>query len=66
MNDDRFKTFNEKLKELTTEKNTNFIDIYTPFVTDKGVCNAIYFNDMYLYGNGYLKLTEILKPLLKH
>ena len=66
MNDDRFVPFNEKLKELATENNITFIDIYTPFVTDKGVCNAMYFNDMYLYGNGYLKLTEILKPLLKN
>ena len=62
VNEENFAPFNKILEELAQENNATFIDIYTPFVTQEGVCDATYFNDMYLYGNGYLKLVEQLSP----
>lgn len=64
MNDKRFMPFNDILIDLAIENEMYFIDIYAPFITEEGVCNSAYFNDMYLYGNGYLKLTELMMPIV--
>ena len=56
--------FNDILIDLAIENEMYFIDIHPPCITEEGVCNSSYFNDMSLYGNGYLKLTEIMIPIV--
>lgn len=64
-NTNRVAPFNEMIKEIATAReNVEYVDIYTPLLGANNVANATYITANYLYGRGYVKVSQIIEPLL--
>lgn len=56
--------FNARLRQIATRVGARYVDTYTPFCTGT-VANASYITNDFLYGLGYVRLANLLKPLMK-
>uniref|UniRef100_UPI00359FB244 GDSL-type esterase/lipase family protein n=1 Tax=Prevotella heparinolytica TaxID=28113 RepID=UPI00359FB244 len=56
--------FNGKLQMLAAETGAAYVDLYTSLVAPNGAANISYISENYVYGHGYVKIAQIIAPLM--
>lgn len=56
---------NAKINELCTKRGSLYIDAYSAFAKNKQMPSLLTTDGVHLSGEGYLKLTSVLHPILK-
>lgn len=63
-NADRVVPMNRKLKLLAAGNGAEYVDLYTPLVTESGAANPDMIKNDYVYAKGYNKIAQALAPVV--